>query len=463
MTGKKVAIIGAGAAGVCTAKYMLGAGFDVTVFEAGSYVGGLWVYENDNGRSQAYRNLSIISSRRYTEFSDFPFDPQTPRFPRHWDMHRYLTSYAENFGVMSKIKFHTLITRVDPIKSLPGDGGRWRVTAEDGTAEDYDAVIVATGHLSEPSHSETLRAQFTGEYLHSSEYREPSRFAGRRVCIVGAGNSGADIASDICTVAARTVISLRSGVVIQPKVIAGMPFTDISLHLLDRRWIPRWIRAKVVAALIYLAHGDQERLGIPRPKMQSRPTLSESIIMDIEYNRVYPKPDIVGIDGRVITFGDGTCEEFDVVVGATGYRVYLPFIDPEIVPVIGNHVDLYKRIFVPDWPGIYFVGMLSPFSTLNRIFEEQGKVIIQAISGNVVLPPASVMRSEIASRNAVRKRLYTDSPRNELQEPDFGYVDDLRALLKPARKGRFSFLAAASSKSARSPAAPARRRAQRIP
>src|SRR5262249_6781848 len=149
-----------------------------------------------------------------------------------------------------------------------------------------------------------------------------------------------------------------------------------------RGWlIPARVRRKVVGWLIFMAHGDVKKLGIPPPKKRTHPTLSESLIMDIEYNRIQVRPAITAIEGRALTFADGTSEEFDVLVGATGYRVSLPFLSDEIVPVHGNHVDLYKRIFVPGWPGLCFIGMLNPLATLNRIFEQQSRLVASYLHG----------------------------------------------------------------------------------
>ena len=120
---RRVAIIGAGACGICAAKYLIEVGFDVTVFEIGSQIGGMWCYLNDNGRSSAYRTLHINTSRGVTRFSDLDFDAQTQEFPDHADMHRYLVSYAEHFGVKPRIRFHSRVTQVrpafDPMREAP--------------------------------------------------------------------------------------------------------------------------------------------------------------------------------------------------------------------------------------------------------------------------------------------------------------------------------------------------------
>jgi dimethylaniline monooxygenase (N-oxide forming) len=424
---KKVAIIGAGASGVRAAKIMMDAGFDVSVFEAGSYVGGLWVYENDNGRAQAYRSLSIISSRSYTHFEDYPFDDKTPRFPTHWDMHRYMNSYAEHFGIKELIRFNTRVSSVDPLFTPNVESPVWRVTTENGFVDTYDGVIVATGHNNEPLQDKRFEA-FTGEYLHSSSYRFPDPFVGKRVCVVGTGNSGMDIASGVCQVAARTVIVARSGVEIKPKVFWGVPFADIGIKM-RKRWIPNWVRTKVTRGLTYAAHGDLTKLGFQKPTRKIHGTFSESIVMDIEFNRVFVKPDIVQISGTELTFADGTREDFDVLVGATGYRVHLPFLTPELVPIKGNHVDLYKRIFVPDWPGLTFVGMINPLAVLNRIVGVQSMVIARCLMGDVLLPSKEAMLEDIADKNKRTADVYTSSPRHELEEPDFNYVQELQDLV----------------------------------
>jgi dimethylaniline monooxygenase (N-oxide forming) len=430
-TDTRVAIIGAGAAGIAAGKYMLEAGFDVTVFEAGSYVGGLWVYENDNGRSQAYKHLCIISTRKYTRFSDFDFDAQTPQFPTHWDMHRYLNAYAENFGVKQCIQFNT------PVESITrgpdvGPDPTWRVRTAAGATETFDAVLVATGHLNQPNHDPELQTGFAGEYLHSREYRIANPYVGKRVCVVGTGNSGVDIASDICGVAERTVLVARSGVVINPKVVFGVPFPEITVALRNKRWIPQRVRNKIMKFLVYLAHGDTTRLGLQKPTRRQHPTSSESIVSHIEFNRVAVKPKVVNIAGRVLTFADGSSEEFDALVAATGYRVHLPFIGADLLEVSGNHVDLYKRIFIPGQPGLCFVGMLNPMSTLNRIFEEQSKLLVAYLSGRVQLPSSVDMQADIDRRNELTQEIFQQSPRHEMEEGDFGYVEELQAMYQEA-------------------------------
>lgn len=437
---RRIAVIGAGSGGVCISKYLLAAGHDVTAYEAGSYVAGLWKYENDNGRSQAYKHLCIITPREKTRYSDFDFEPGAPRWLTHEDMYNYFKSYADHFGVTEHIRFRSPVKRVEPDSSEGLDTPQWIVTLENGGQETYDAVVIATGHLNEPRHVEAFRNDFAGQYLHSNSYRVADPYVGKRVCVVGTGNSGVDIASDVCSVASRTVIVARSGVRIQPKVVFGIAYPGLAIGL-RKPLIPAWFRNRLLSTLVYLAHGDQTRLGFRPPAGRQHPTSSESIVSHIEFGRVAVKPGITSIDGTRLTFEDGSQEEFDVLVAATGYQVHLPFLAPELVPIKGNRVDLYKAIFPVDLSGIYFMGMLNPLNPYSEIFEAQSKVIVQHLDGKFPLPSRNAMLADIHRIDQLRQKMFTDSPRHGLEEPDPLYpshLDDLRreALIRAEHRGQ---------------------------
>ena len=251
---KRVAVIGAGASGLCNAKYLLQSGFDVTVFEIGSQIGGMWCYNNDSGRSSAYRTLHINTSRGVTRFSDLDFDPGTQPFPDHFDMHRYLVRYAQHFDVTPHIRFNSRVTAVRPAFDPAREPPLWEVVLADSTTHRFDAVLLATGHLTAPLHVPELQ-RFGAGYLHAHDYREPEPFVGKRICIVGVGNSACDIASDVCVTSRRTVLVARSGVVILPKLLFGRAFTDITAKI-QRPWIPRKLRQRLIRFLVWLAHGD---------------------------------------------------------------------------------------------------------------------------------------------------------------------------------------------------------------
>ena len=143
---KHFAVIGAGAGGLCAAKHLLARGIDVTLFEAGSQIGGLWVYENDSGMSSAYRSLHINSEARVSTFVDFPFPEGHSLYPDHREMQRYFISYAQHFDLTRRIRFNSRVLAIEP------EGERYRIALEQGAPGTFDGVVVASGHQSVPRH-----------------------------------------------------------------------------------------------------------------------------------------------------------------------------------------------------------------------------------------------------------------------------------------------------------------------
>ncbi|HVB68723.1 MAG TPA: NAD(P)-binding domain-containing protein [Acetobacteraceae bacterium] len=421
---RRVAVIGAGACGLCAAKYLLEAGFDVTVFEIGSQIGGMWCYQNDNGRSSAYRTLHINTSRGVTRFSDLDFDAATQPFPDHADMHRYLVAYAEHFGVAPRIRFNRRVTAVRPAFTPGTAPPAWDVVTETDGAERFDAVIVATGHLSAPLDVSML-AGFGAGYLHSHHYREPEPFVGQRVCVVGVGNSACDIASDICVTSARTVLVARSGAVILPKLMFGRAFTDITAKI-QRPWIPRALRQRVTRFLAWLAHGDITKLGFKPPGELVHTTSNATVVTDIAYRRITVQQGIESVEGKRIRFSDGSEEEFDALIAATGYRIDLDFIPPEVVQVVDNRLDLYLRIIPPDWPGLFFLGFFNTDTALNMVFEHQARFVREILLNNATPPDPKAMRQAIAERHAWYANRFKHTPRHTIEEEHVRYLNDLR-------------------------------------
>jgi len=436
-TGRRFAVIGAGAAGLCVAKYLVQSGFDdVTVFEIGTQIGGLWCYRNDNKRSAAYRTLHINTARNVTNFSDYKFDEQVQLFPDHWDMHQYLTAYADHFDVTRRIRFNSRVADVRPTERYRPDAPEWELTLEGGRVEIFDRVIVASGHLSAPMHVPEFRDNFTGQYLHSHDYREPEPFVGKKICVIGVGNSACDIASDICVLSPRTVMVARSGVMIAPKLIFGRPFTDVTMHLY-KPWVPDKLRRWIIRSLVHVLHGRMTDLGFKPLTERAHPTTSAVLIQHVAYRRVIVKQGIEKIEGKRIHFTDGSSDEFDVVIAATGYLIDLPFIPPSVVPVVDNSVDLYKRICAPEWRGLYFVGLLnSTAHALNMIFEYQSRWICALERGQMSLPSPDEMRSEIEAKKRYVKKYFRNSPRHTIEEESLPYLQDLARQTRIAGKRR---------------------------
>lgn len=437
MTAKRIAVIGAGAAGLCSAKYMKAAGFDVTIYEIGSHIGGMWRYLNDNGLSNAYRTLHINTSRSVTRFHDLDFDDGVQAFPDTFDMHDYLVKFAEHFGLVDLIRFNTPVRGIAPeFDPTKGEAPSWRVTTDDSD-ETYDAVMAATGHLSEPRHVPMFQDDFAGEYLHSFHYRKPEDFVGKRVCVIGVGNSACDIASDVCVTSAKTIMVARSTPIILPKLMFGRPFTEITRKI-QRPWLPAFVRRKLTALLAYIAHGDLTKLGFKPPsKEKLHVTSNGTIVNDIAYRRVTLKQEIVRVDGQTLHFNDGSSEDVDTIIAATGYKVTLPYLpdgiiegDPE-----NNRLDLYKRIVPPDWPGLYMIGFFNTDTALNMVFEHQARWARDIELGEAKLPTAAEMRADIAAKRHWVESNFKGTPRHGLEEEHVPYLGELKRSNRTMRQG----------------------------
>ncbi len=411
---KRFAVVGAGAGGLCAAKNLVAQGFEVTIFEVGSHIGGLWVYENDSGLSPAYRSLHINSEARVSCFRDFPFPAGISLYPDHFEMKRYFEAYAAHFDLTRRIRFQSRVSAIEPT----AEGTKVRL--ENGAEEVFDGVVVATGHQSIPRHPPEV-ASFTGEYLHAHSYRVPEQFTGKRVMVIGPGNSGVDIAADICTVTARTVLCARSPVLIMPRMMFGVP-NSRTLGKIEKPWVPWALRIWARAFLTRMFHGSMEQWGFRTPKTRTHPISHPTLISHIAWERVVVKPGIRSIEGQDVTFVDGSTETFDSIIAATGYVTQFPYLPAGTSPLSGTRLDLYNRIVHPSLPGVYFIGFFDVSGGSNiRMMDDQGEYIAGIASGKIKLPTRDAMLAAIAEDHAFAAKQFPDSPRYGLELDPYRY------------------------------------------
>ena len=410
---QRVAVIGAGAAGLCAAKYLLARGVAVVVFELGSCIGGLWAYNNDSGLGPAYLSLHLNSEHAVTAYKDFPFPPGSPLYPDHFQVRAYLESYAAKFGITPLIRFRSKVVDV------ARQGQRWQVALADGTSDEFDAVVVASGHQGQPSHP-AWRDDFTGEYLHSHTYRVPEPFRDKRVLVVGMGNSAVDIASDICVVTKSTTLSARSPVLVMPRMLFGVPTSRV-LGKIEKRWMPWALRRTMRELLVRIVHGRMEQWGFVTPKSRTHPTSATSLMSHFIWQRVTAKPGIASVSGQEVTFTDGSSASYDTVIAGTGYAVNLPFLAPALRPVDGHCLALFLRVVHPRQRGLYFAGMFNVAGGGNiRMMDDQAEWIAELVCGDLALPDEARMQQVMAQEQAYLHKHYPGSPRYALElDPPF--------------------------------------------
>ena len=423
----RVCVIGAGSSGIASCQVLHTGGIPFDCFEAGSAVGGNWRYDNDNGMSSAYRSLHANSSRRGMQYACFPMPDSYSNYLSHTTVARYCDNFVDHFGFRGKIQFRTTVTKTEPAA-----GGGWDVTVvhrDTGAAHTrrYEAVLVASGHHWDPRYPEPAfpgAGTFTGEQLHSHHYRTPEAFAGKRVLVLGIGNSACDVAVDCSQLAARTMLAMRRGTHIVPKHLFGMPTDHLTLLRLGTR-APLWAQRSAVALLVRVAQGNVTKYGLPKPGHRllcSPPTMSDSLLSKLDQGDIVVKPIIERLERDRVYFTDGSAEVVDVVIYCTGYRISFPFLGG----AFGGPISLYRRVVPPNLPGLYFIGLVQPIGAVMPIAEIQSQWVADLLAGRATLPPEPEMNREIARyRTAIAKR-YRRPAEQAIQVDFLAYVREIR-------------------------------------
>ena len=368
-----VAVIGAGAAGLVTAHELVSAGLDVTVFEQSHRVGGLWVYQEcvesdplgqrprQRIHGSLYASLRANLPRDLMAFEDYTFDStggghdDWPRYPGHSQVLEYLERFSVDAGIRPRIRFGYRVESIRP------DADGWRV---DGEA--FDAVAVCNGHFSEPLVPALPGLEhFRGEALHSHNYRQPEPFSGKRVLVLGASVSGAELARELATVADIVYFSGRT---------FRDPLAIKSRHDRIKRCPPV---AKFLAGGVLLS------------------------------------------DGRRI---DGV----DAILFCTGYHYRFSFLAPEVVDVRNNRVrGLYRQLLAIDRPSLAFIGL--PFRIVPfPLFQRQARWFAYLLARRFALPTRAERRREHAREiRALRHAGVAERHFHRLDEDQFDYLNSL--------------------------------------
>nr|BAK03125.1 predicted protein [Hordeum vulgare subsp. vulgare] len=366
---KSVCVVGGGVAGLAAARELRREGHAVTVMEQSGDVGGQWLYdpltdgEDPLGAaapvrvpSSIYACLRLISPREAMGFSDFQFLPREGagrdprRFPAHRELHCYLRDFCDAFGLMDVVRLNTRVLHVAPATTATR---QWTVrsvrllgsTEDDESREKeevFDAVVVANGHHSQPMLPTDIQGmgEWTRRQLHSHSYRTPEPFRGEAVVVAGCGDSGKDIAPDLCRVAREVHLAASS------EATAATP--DVSRMLAN--------------------HGDVLRLHTRIRRLHA--------------------------DGRV-EFADGSSVVADTVIYCTGYTYSFPFLDTGGAVTVDSDGyvvgPLFEHVFPPSLaPSLSFVGVVRKV-LIPWFFEVQARWVAQVLSGRKTLPAEEEM------------------------------------------------------------------------
>jgi glycine/D-amino acid oxidase-like deaminating enzyme len=420
----RIGIIGAGVAGLSTAKVLKQAGHEVVVYDKTPDVGGVW------SRTRRYPGLTTQSPKAQYSLSDFPMPRDYPEWPDGAQIQSYLAAYARHFGLDPVLRLSTEVT-----SAVPAPGGGWSITAG-GTTEHVDKLVVANGVFCEPAvPSYPGEADFRaagGQVLAGTELHDAEPARGKRVLVVGYGKSACDVTVPISHVAASTDVIARHLLWKVPRRIGG--FLNFKMLLLTRMGeaLFKYLRPGGVERFLHgPANGARGRMinsigsvsvrqfGLRRLDLVP-PGAMEDIVrgaiglategffdgvaagrIGVRRNRTIAR--LLVDDGKpTAELDDGTRLPADLIVCATGFTQGIPFLPAEVTERVrderGNFL-LYRQIRPVDVADVYFNGYNSSFfSPLNA---EMAAVWIAAdLAGTVALPDRVAMRRQIADQLA---------------------------------------------------------------
>jgi thioredoxin reductase len=418
----KIAIIGAGVSGIAAARAAMNKGVEFDIYESAAHLGGIWHFDEAPDRTSVYYNLFCNTTKQMMSFSDFPFEDDIPDMPYHTQIDKYLNDYVDRFGIREHIRFQ------DPVVDVRKVGNAWELSSRNQQAT-YDAVFVANGHHS-ARNLPRLEGEFSGQILHSQAYKGPGpQFKGKRVLIVGLGNTAADIGADLVGVASGIDVSIRRTPFLMRKyTVAGVPYE----HAVIRDHEPAASIACDISGLGF----PPSPIPIPTPgdEMDVYPTFADHFVAQVSRGNIKMRGPIDRFDGSTVHFNDGSRADYDVVLFATGYKVEFPFLQESVIEVddrIGWR-RLYKNIAPPSDPTLFFIGLVQPVGAMPPTSEAQSSWSIGALTGEFALPSREEMDAEIDTR--VLRGLEKGSQKRSVEELNqIHYMTDLWRQLSGSR------------------------------
>lgn len=370
------AIIGAGPMGLCTARQLHKHGIDFVGFELHTNVGGLWDIENPH--STMYESAHLISSKGTTQFAEFPMRDEVAPYPHHSEMRRYFRDYAEHFGLYAHYQFSTRVVEIQRLEH------GWKLISEqDGVQREwlFDGVLMANGTLHTPNQP-ALPGPFSGELMHSSDYRSAAVFDGKRVLVIGCGNSACDIAVDAVHRAASVDLSVRRGYYFLPKFTLGRPTDTLGGAIKLPRPLKQWLDGLLVRALV----GKPSQYGLPDPDYklyESHPVMNSLVLHHLGHGDIKARRDVARVEGRLVTFSDGEQAEYDLILQGTGYKLDYPFIDRAHLnwPTSAGAPQLYLNVFHPEYDDLFMLGMVEASGLGWQGRDEQAELVALYIQG----------------------------------------------------------------------------------
>ena len=335
-----VVVVGGGPAGLATSRELRRRRVDHVVLERGDAAGHSWMH--------LYDSLTLHTGKHLSTLPGMSFGRAVPLFPSRGDFVAYLHRYVEVFELP--------VETGREVSAIERGGDGWIVRTGQGAIAARD-VVVATGIVSSPRVPVLPgRDRFRGRVMHSAEYRRPNGFQGRRVLVVGVGNSGGEIGSELANAGAHVAIAVRSGANVVPLTLAGLPIQYLAFAM---RGLPMSARKRIAGVVGKLTELRRGKPVLPKPghgPLDAIPLIGFRLVDAIKAGNVVVKPGIAELTDAGVRFLDGSEERFDDIILATGFSAALGPLGSLVRTDTKGFALRTDRVTSADQPNLYFVG-----------------------------------------------------------------------------------------------------------
>uniref|UniRef100_A0A8C4WZZ0 Flavin-containing monooxygenase n=1 Tax=Eptatretus burgeri TaxID=7764 RepID=A0A8C4WZZ0_EPTBU len=406
-------------------------------------IGGLWKYQEnvEEGRGNVFYSLITNSSKEFMAYSDFPTPENFPNFLAHSHMFQYLQAYAKEFKLNERIHLKTKVEAVTKRADFQRSG-QWDVITvdEDGTKHDmvFDAVMVCSGHNYNPNmpiDSFPGIENFKGKIIHSKDYKKPSAYTGKNVLVIGFGNSGGDIATELSEHASQVFLSTRRGAWVLSRMSdGGYPYDLLMLT----RW-KNFLRYYLPWDMFIRFEERKANIRFNHKIFGANPTfrfLSQQMVVNdyfpicVMKGKLVMKPNVASFTDTAAVFVDGSrVESLDMVVFATGFCFQFPFLEvDDTFTVCDNCNCLYKNVFLPmiQPPTLAFINLVEGNVAATSLCEMQSRWVTRIFKGLLSLPDKAEMLKDISNEQEKNSRKFPNLKRHTIEIEDcLVYTDDL--------------------------------------
>ncbi|XP_053463552.1 dimethylaniline monooxygenase [N-oxide-forming] 4 isoform X2 [Nycticebus coucang] len=369
-----------------------------------------------DGMTRVYRSLITNICKEMSCYSDFPFPEDYPNFMNQEKFWNYLQEFAEHFDLLKYIQFKTTVCSVTKRPDF-SNTGQWDVVTETEGKQDratFDAVMVCTGHFLNPRlplESFAGIHKFKGQILHSQEYKIPEGFQGKRVLVVGLGNTGGDIAVELSRTAAEVLLSTRTGTWVRSRSSNG----GYPINMMDTRRYYNLIRQVLPSCVLNWIEERQmnkrfnhENYGLSIVKgKKPKSIVNDELPTCILCGTVTMKSSVLEFTETSAVFEDGTVEEnIDSVIFTTGYTFSFPFLEEPLRSLCMNKIFLYKRVFPSSLERATFaiIGLISLKGSILAATELQARWVTRVFKGLCKIPPSQKLMAEATKKEQLIKR-----------------------------------------------------------